>query len=108
MWGRDLKGGALKVESSPTFTESCPHSKRVDCFPTFKEGQDPQMSGFVKTRGFGDAVTCTGEQEGGGSDHVPGYYFRFSMLYHKEESHCGTIQWAKESQGVFDNQSSIS
>ena len=83
MWGRDLKGGALKVESSPTFTESCPHSKRVDCFPTFKEGQDPQMSGFVKARGFEDAVTCTGEQEGGGSDHVPGYYFSFSMLYHK-------------------------
>ena len=108
MWGRDLKGGALKVESSPTFTESCPHSKRVDCFPTFKEGQDPQMSGFVKARGFEDAVTCTGEQEGGGSDHVPGYYFRFSMLYQKEEFNCGTIQWAKESQGVFDNQSSIS
>ena len=50
MRGRDLKGGALKVESSPKFTESCPHSKRVDCFPFFKEGQDPQMSGFVKAR----------------------------------------------------------
>ena len=66
------------------------------------------MSGFVKAKGFEDAVTCTGEQEGGGSDQVPGYYFRFSMSYQKEESHRSTVQWAKKSQGVFDNQSSIS
>ena len=108
MRGRDLKGGALKVESSPTFTESCPHSKRVDCFPTFKEGQNLQMSGFVKARGFEDAVTWTGEQEGGGSDHVPGYYFRFSMLYTRRRSTILVQFSGQKKRVVFDNQSSIS
>ena len=38
------------------------------------------MSGFVKARGFEDAVTWTGEQEGGGSDHEPGYLL-FQVQY---------------------------